>query len=228
MIPAGLTDDAMKEDLPPETVAWIESVIAELEREEIEVRFVDAEQAECGGAKVGGYFDADACEFVVATGGDTALWLSVFLHEYCHFKQSQMESPAWMAKLRGGCCPQQAFDGWLAGVVEMTAEQLRDAVGLVVAMERECEGKALHMLSQTPELPLDRYWYVRAANVYLGWYGVVMKTRRWYDRSPYSSPEPLRLMPGDRLLTVEEAMNPTPEFEAAIRQTCYLDAAAAA
>ncbi len=217
-----------REHLPPETVAWIESVIAELERAEVEVRFVDAEHAECGGAKVGGYFDADACEFVVATGGDTSLWLSVFLHEYCHFQQSQVSSPAWTATLSGGCCPQQAFDAWLAGVVEMTPEQLRHAVGLVVGMERECEGKAIHMLARTPELPLDRYWYVRAANVYLGWYGVVMKTRRWYDRSPYSSPDPLQLMPGDRLLTVDEAMNPSPEFEAAIRRTCYVDAAAAA
>lgn len=210
------------EQLPPETCAWIETVIQELEEAEIEVRFVEAEHADCGGSKVGGYFDADQGEFVVATGGDTALWLSVFLHEYCHFGQSQRKTDAWEAKLAGGCCPQQAFDAWLAGVVEMTPGQLRDAVGLVLAMERECEGIALHLLARTPELPLDRWWYVKAANVYLGWYGVVMQTRRWYDRSPYSSGTPLGLMPGDRLLTVEEAMNPTPEFEAAIRATCYL------
>lgn len=210
------------EHLPPETCAWIETVIQELEEADIEVRFVDGEHADCGGSKVGGYFDADQGEFVVATGGDAALWLSVFLHEYCHFRQSQRKTQAWEAKLRGECCPQAAFDAWLAEVVEMTPGQLRDAVGLVVAMERECEGIALHLLSGTSEIRLDRWWYVKAANVYLGWYGVVMKTRRWYDRSPYSSPEPLRLMPGDRLLTVEEAMNPSPEFEAAIRATCYL------
>lgn len=216
------------EQLPPATAAWIASVIAELEHAEIEVRFVDAEHAECGGSKVGGYFDADACEFVVATGGDTALSLSVFLHEYCHFRQSQAETAAWTAKLPGGCCPQQAFDAWLAGVVEMTPDQLRAAIGMVVTMEHECETMALDMLARCPEICLDRQWYIRAANVYLGWYGVVAKTRRWYDRSPYSSPEPLRLVPGDRLLTVEEAMLPTPDFETAIRRTCYVEAAVGA
>jgi hypothetical protein len=221
MIPTGLTDDAMKEDLPPETVAWIEAVIAELEDAEIEVRLVDAEQADCHGSPVGGYFDEDQAEFVVATGGDTSLWLSVFLHEYMHFRQSQAATSAWTAKLAGGACPQQAFDAWLANVVEMTPEQLRAAVGLILAMELECETMALATLSGTPELPLDPLWYTRAANVYLGFYGVVMRLRRWYVRSPYSSPEPLRLVPGDRLLTVEEAMHPSPAFEAAIRDTCF-------
>lgn len=216
------------DDLPPATIAWISTAIAELEQADIAVRFVDAEHADCGGSKVGGYFDEDACEFVVAKGGGTALSLSVFLHEYCHFRQSQAETTAWTAKLPGGCCPQQAFDAWLAGVVEMTPEQLRAAVGLVLAMERECETMAVALLSRVPELPLDRCWYTMAANVYLGWYGVVMKTRRWYDRSPYASPEPYRLMPGDRLLAVEEAMEPSPEFEAAIRRTCYVEAASGA
>ena len=109
----------------------------------------------------------------------------------------------------------------------MTPDQLRAAVGLVLAMERECETMARILLSEIKEIGLDRHWYTKAANVYLGYYGVVMRTRRWYDRSPYSSPEPLRIMPGDRLLTVDEAMDPSPEFDASIRQTCYIDAAAA-
>lgn len=139
-----------------------------------------------------------------------------------HFRQSQAATPAWTAKLAGNACPQQAFDAWLAGVVEMTPQQLRAAVGLILAMERECETMALAMLSRTPELPLDPFWYARAANVYLGFYGVVMQSRRWYVRSPYSRPDPLALVPGDRLLTVEEAMAPSAAFVEAIRETCYL------
>lgn len=215
---------AAARDLPPETCAWIETVIAELEEAEIEVRLVDAEQADCHGSPVGGYFDEDQAEFVVATGGDTAIWLSVFLHEYMHFRQSQAATAAWTAKLPGNACPQQAFDAWLAGVVEMTPEQLRAAVSLILAMERECETMAIATLSRTPDLPLDPFWYTRAANVYLGFYGVVMRTRRWYDRSPYSRPDPLMLVPGDRLLSVEEAMEPSAEFAEAIRETCYMPA----
>jgi hypothetical protein len=227
MIPAGLTDDAMKEDLPPETVAWIETALAELEEAGVEARFVPDEYADCAGYRVGGWFDEDTPELVVATSRPTSVWLSVFVHEFSHFRQSQAETPAWTAKLRAECCPQAAFDAWLAGVVEMTVEQLRDAVGLVAAMERECETLALDLLTRTPELPIDRERYTRAANVYLGYYGVVMRSRRWYDRAPYTATELLDMVPGDRLLTVEEMMNPTPEFEAAIRQACYVDAAAA-
>jgi hypothetical protein len=211
-------------DLPPETCAWIESVIAELEEAEITVQLVDSTQADCHGSPVGGYFDENQGEFVVATGGDTAIWLSVFLHEYMHFRQSQAATAAWTAKLAGQACPQQAFDAWLAGVVEMTPDQLRAAVGLVLAMERECETMALETLSRTPELPLERWWYTRAANVYLGLYGVVMRTRRWYERSPYSSAEPLTHVPGDRLLSVDEAMRPSPAFAEAITRACYLPA----
>lgn len=215
----------MSPDLPPETREWIASVLRELEHAEVEVRLVDAEQADCHGSPVGGYFDEDAGEFVVATGGRQELWLSVFLHEYQHFRQSQAATPAWTAKLAGGACPQQAFDAWLARVVEMSPEQLRNAVGLILAMERECEEMAVEALRSLP-IPLEPEWYIRAANVYLGFYGVIMRTRRWYERSPYSSPEPLGLVPGDRLLTVEEAMEPSPAFEAAIRAACYLPAAA--
>jgi len=63
-----------------------------------------------------------------------------------------------------------------------------------------------------------------AANVYLGLYGVVMRTRRWYERSPYSSAEPLTHVPGDRLLSVDEAMRPSPAFAEAITRACYLPA----
>jgi hypothetical protein len=228
MIPTGLTDDAMKEDLPPETVAWIETALAELEEAGVEVRFVPDEYADCAGYRVGGWFDENGPEFVVAVGRPTPVWLSVFVHEFMHFRQSRQKTDAWEARLAGGCCPQEAFDAWLAGVVEMKPEQLRAAVGLVLAMERECETMALDLLSRTPELPIDREWYTSAANVYLGYYGVVMRSRRWYDRAPYTAPELLDLVPGGRLLTVEEMMEPGPEFEAAIRQACYVDAAAAA
>jgi hypothetical protein len=216
------------EDLPPETVAWIESVIAELEEAGVAVRMVDEEHADCAGSKVGGWFDENAPEFVVATRKPAEIWLSVFVHEYCHFRQSQGHTPAWEARLAGECCPQECFDAWLSHVVEMTPEQLSGAVALVLGSERECETLALDLLSRTPEIPVGREWYIRSANVYLGWYGVVMRTRRWYDRSPYSSPEPLRIMPGDRLITVEEAMDPSAEFEAVIRQTCYVAAEPAA
>ena len=214
--------DQVREQLPPETCTWIETAMAEMEEAGVEVRLVDQEYADCAGYKVGGWFDENGPEFVVAVGRPTSVWLSVFLHEFCHFRQSQAKTEAWEAKLAGECCPQEAFDAWLSGNVEMTPEQLRRAVGMVLANERECETFALDVLARTPELPIDAERYTRGANVYLGYYGVVMRTRRWYDRAPYTAPELLELVPGDRLLDVEEMMNPRPEFEAAIHAACYV------
>lgn len=209
-------------DLPPETCAWIETALAELEEAGVDVRLVDDEYADCSGYKVGGWYDENTPEFVVATARPTQVWLSVFVHEFCHFRQSQAETDAWTAKLRAGVCPQEAFDAWLAACVEMQPSQLADAVSLVLSMERECETLALDLLARTPEIPVDRERYTQSANVYLSFYGVVIRTRRWYDRAPYTAPKLLDLVPGDRLLSVDEAMAPSEAFVDAICEACYL------
>lgn len=205
----------------PETCRrFVASTTSEMAARGVKVRLVEAEHADVGGSKVGGYFDFYGPEFVVATGKPPHLWLSVYVHEYCHFLQWVQDTPAWRAKLPGDCCPQEAFDAWLANVVEMTPDQLRAAVGLVLACEHECEQMALAIIA-LQDLRIAREWYVRAANVYLAWYGVVMQTRRWYDRSPYATDTLTAIVPGDRLIEVDEAMSPSEDFVTAARAACY-------
>lgn len=210
-------------DLSEAARQFVESTIAEMEEIGVSVTLSDAEYLDWGG-RIGGYFDEDEPAFAVATGTPTTqLWLSVFVHEYCHFRQWRQETAAWTAKLPGDSCPQHVFDAWLAGVVELTPQQRDDAIRLIVACERECEVLSLELLDKTPTLLLDRQWYVRAANTYLAWYGVVRMTRRWYDRSPYSDHAIVDLMPGDRLITVDEALRPPPGIVAAVLGKVFTD-----
>jgi hypothetical protein len=71
-------------------------------------------------------------------------------------------------------------------------------------------------LAAHPDLGLTPDWYHRAANVYLAWYGVVRLMRQWYQLSPYSDDSLTSLMPGDRLLTVDESLCPSPQVLGAI------------
>lgn len=188
----------------------------------IGVQLLETDYADCGGSPVAGYFDEHSLTFVVATGRpDARLWLSVYVHEYAHVLQWAEQTAAWTAKLAGGCCPQEAFDAWLAGVVEMRPDQLRSAIGMVVACERECEEKSVAIVSANHGLAIDPAWYIAAANVHLAYYGVVQQTRRWYDRSPYSVPGLLELVPDDRVFTVDEALAPDVGLFASIAAACY-------
>ncbi len=209
-------------DFPAGAEEFIAAAVAEMEEAGVTVTLSDAEYLDWGG-RIGGYFDEDEPEFAVATGTATHVWLSVFVHEYSHFRQWRQQTAAWTAKLAGDACPQHLFDAWLAGVVEMTTEQRDAAVRLIVACERECEVMALERLDAADTLPIDRGWYVRAANVYLAWYGVVRLTRRWYDRSPYSDAALVDIMPGDRIITVDEALRPPAAVTAAIVAKVFSD-----
>lgn len=208
--------------MPVEIPAAAVELVAEMEAAGVTVTLSDAEYLDWGG-KIGGYFDEDGPEFAVATGRPENIWLSVFVHEFCHFRQWKQETAAWTAKLHGDADPQHLFDAWLAGVIEMTPEQRDAAIRLVVSCERECETMALELLDATPTLAIDREWYVRAANVYLAWYGVVRLTRRWYERSPYSDSTLVNLMPADRIITVAEAMQPPSSIIGAVIGQVYAE-----
>jgi hypothetical protein len=208
---------------------FVGAAIAEMATAGVAVKILGDEYASIKGARVEGYFDGDAPEFAVARGRDEPrLWLSVFLHEYCHFVQWRHDTPAWAAKLSGDVCPQSIFDAWLNGAVEMRRDQLESAVGLVLGFERECETIAIGMLEGMKRPIIDPVWYTMAANVYLGFYGVIMKTRRWYDKSPYSRPDAgvFDYVPGHRLWTIEECMDPPADFVEAMISASYEASAA--
>jgi hypothetical protein len=211
----GLTDQAK---------AYIQSAVADMTAAGVTVTLAD-EDGNAYGGKLGGYFDEDGPTFFVAKAVSPHVWLSVFVHEYQHYRQWRANSPTWTARLGGDCCAWYVFDAWLQGVVELTPQQRDDAILVILECERECETMVLAELAANPGLGLSLDWYHRAANVYLAWYGVCRLTRQWYQRSPYADDNLVSLMPGDRLLAIDEAIRPTPSVLGAITAKVFSDVA---
>lgn len=213
MFPLGLTREAIE---------YVQEAVSDLQAHGVTVTLAsDDASGFGGGGKLGGYFDEDGPTFFVASAATPELWLSVFIHEYQHFKQWLTKSPTWLAKLGTDCCAWYVFDAWLQGVVELTPEQRDAAIRIILICERECEMMAIEEIEGRPEIGLSPDWYRRAANVYLAWHGVVRIARRWYDRSPYADASLVEAMPHDRLLTIEEAMRPHPCVVAAIMSKVF-------
>ncbi|MFM8494796.1 MAG: hypothetical protein ACKOEM_04640 [Planctomycetia bacterium] len=207
MFPTGITAEAGD---------YVRTAIADLQSRGVTVTLATDDAEGFGGGKLGGYFDEDGPVFFVGSAPSQQVWLSVFVHEYQHFRQWMTKSPTWSAKLGGDCCAWYVFDAWLQGVVELTPQQRDEALRLILTCERECETMSLAEIEAHPQLGLDPGWYKQAANVYLAWYGVARLSRRWYDRSPYTDPTLLDMMPNDRLITVDEAIRPSPAVVAAV------------
>lgn len=215
MFPAGLTEEA---------IDYVRAASADLQAHGVTVTLGSDDANGFGsGGKLGGYFDEDGPTFFVAMSPSKELWLSVFVHEYQHFRQWITKSPTWTAKLGADCCAWYVYDAWLQGAVELTPQQRDDAIRIILACERECEMMSLAEIEARPGLGIDPQWYRRAANVYLAWYGVSRLVRQWYDRSPYSDSTLVDLMPGDRLLTVEESLRPPPSVSSAIMSKVFLE-----
>lgn len=215
MFPPGLTDAA---------VEYVRTAVADLHAHGVTVTLAtDDASGFGGGGRLGGYFDEDGPTFFVAAAVSSQVWLSTFVHEYQHFRQWLTKSPTWMAKLGGDCCAWYVFDAWLQGVIELTPEQRDAAIRIILACERECELMSLAEIESHVGLGIDPEWYRRAANVYLAWYGVVRVVRRWYDRSPYVDSTLVNLMPGDRVIGVEEGLRPSPAVFAAIASKVFTE-----
>ena len=212
------------EGLNPEAKQYVAACVDELQRHGVKVMFAEEDASGFGGGgKLGGYFDEDGPTFFVGSAPTPRVWLSVFMHEFQHFKQWVGKSPTWEAKLGGDCCAWYVFDAWLQGVIELTNGQRDAAIRLILECERECETMTLAEVTAHPELGVEPWWYVQAANVYLAWYGVVRLSRRWYDRSPYADSRLTDIMPLGRLYTVDEALRPSPRTFAAIFGTVFTE-----
>jgi len=142
-----------------------------------------------------GYFEWPT--LCVAT--DREGWQEVFLHEYCHFKQTLDENRGKAVAyplLRDASYLKWA--AWLSGKVDVsprTARRLRRGIQL---MERDCDRRAI-ATARHFELPIDIGAYTRHANAYHLFYTVAERHRSWYRTPPYEVPELLGMVPGNRL-----------------------------
>jgi len=165
--------------------------------------------------KVNGYFD-EPKTFVVAMSKPVNKWLPIFVHEYCHYRQSIEKEPCYVNfdKVDGI----DEYDPWLAGKAELTKEQLLACTRACQELELDCEKRAVEIMKKF-NLPIDIDYYIRRGNAYVLFYNYVMKHRTWTKNiSPYDPPEVLLVTP-DIWLKSYKTM--TPAFEDAITTYCF-------
>jgi hypothetical protein len=159
-------------------------------------------QKEFKNFKCAGFCDGD--EMVIATKNPN--FYTVFIHEFAHLTQAVERIPMWY----------ECGDIWSAlqnGKVSLA--QWDDFVK-VIALERDCERRALNLIKKFNITSLEIY--AIKANIYLYYYQYVFLTKRWNrKKSIYECQDIHDLMP-DILLSARHFNNINMEV-----MTCFFD-----
>lgn len=145
--------------------------------------------------RVSGYFgDRPKKILACATGkADTGVWLSVLLHEACHFEQYAEQHEVWKniflthPETGQDVEATDIFFEWIAGHPH-SETLVAQALEAVLAVEIDCERRAMTLMAQH-DLPFDRALYAQHANAYVQAYRWAYRHRQWYpsDQLPYQT-----------------------------------------
>lgn len=138
-------------------------------------------------------------------------WFEIFVHEYCHFLQHLdnkfTNSSYW-----------DDMDAWLLGKKKrLSRKRLDRCFRVVMNCELDCEKRAVKLIKRY-NLPINVKTYTKKANVYILFYTMVRKYRKWYKRLPTAIPELYNMMPSEEFWKTWN--NPPKEFERIILQKC--------
>lgn len=134
--------------------------------------FGRGKQVNCGTGRCRGYFDEESKVIKVARGGKA--WLSILVHEYCHYLQWLDFSTRKSTTV--GDANGIATD-WLDGK-EFPARTIRRAFETIRENERDCERRAVALIHKFG-LPIDVGFYARTANLYIYFWTTVEEKRKW-------------------------------------------------
>ena len=187
----------IKDELDPRIKNFIEAEIAHCKQHKIKVELVEEESVEINGGACGGYFvDEPRPRVVVANGKPIDNWLPIFVHESCHKDQFLEKVPVWTDKIKDHFDANEIMDMWLNQAVELTPNQLSKVMKQVIAVELDCEQRAVRKIQQY-DLPIDQTEYIQKANAYLWQHRYIQKTRDWGKESDHDLPELWQQMPVD-------------------------------
>lgn len=167
--------------------------------------------------KVAGYFDDNKMELGCAIGKPVNEWLQILVHEYCHVEQWIEQCPDWK-KLKNKDAD-ILIDSWLSGK-SFQHKKVIEAMELVKNIELDCEIRSTKMI-QFYNLPIDIDLYIRKANSYIYLHAIMLHTRTWPDKAPYSSNAIVKLMPSFYLSSNEYFNIPNGLLDL-YREHCYL------
>lgn len=130
-------------------------------------------------------------------------WFSVFLHEFCHFKQWKAQTKLWVAA--------EDMD-----FIESFDKNERSAVQL---MEQECDIMAWFEIQRWGLEKMDKY--VAQANAYHVSYCNLEDRQKWFKHAPYGFEDIVDMCPNDRFYTKKELDKPEPELYSLINEKCF-------
>lgn len=165
-----------------------------------------------------GYFCHE--DKTLAVGAGNRGWFLILLHEYCHLQQ-YLEGAKWFDDEYINSLDDSFWD-WLAGDVELDKQKLIELATCYIECEADCERRTVELIRKNKGLNINAQRYTRGANSYLMFYGALLTTRKWYTKeSPASSSRLFNMMPANRFITTEEALNPTEKYMKILMEECY-------
>jgi hypothetical protein len=170
-------------------IGW---AISECVKEGIAVHLITKPYLEMAGGNCVGYFCEGDKELCVASKVPFKSFFPIFLHEFCHFKQWQTEEPLFVKLSKNSDLDNDMWD-WINGI-EISKSRVKKSIRAYRQMELNCEKRAVKYIDEFG-LSIDKDWYIKAANVYVLFYGIIEETRKWYKYAPYND-KLLDLVPG--------------------------------
>jgi len=134
------------------------------------------------GIKCSGYFDEVKKELRVACNKPQKNWFPIFVHEFCHFEQ-------WKEKDRSFLDVSENYSNnntiweWLDGK-NFKYNNIKQSVRSYQRLELDCEKRAVKHIDNF-NLSIEKERYIKQANIYILFYSLVLKNRKWYKNQPY-------------------------------------------
>lgn len=180
------------------TAAFVRLVRSETKKHRIKFLLVNEEFVDIGdGMPSSGYFDAGTRTLAVATGKALEEWLSILVHEYCHFLQWREKALVWKKTRIDSRDAIEIFEHYLVGR-RVATDTLDQAIQALIQMELDCERRTTVFIRKR-KLPIDVKKYIQKANAYLMFYHEAKRRRCWYDPKtpPYTIESIWAKMPSD-------------------------------
>ena len=137
---------------------------------------------------VSGYFDDYSKKLHVAR--NSPIWLSVLVHEYCHFLQWENDVSVWKKFEKN----YKHWETWVDKRKNLSEKQLNKEFLAVRNLELDCEKRAVKIIKKY-KLPINVKDYIKNANSYIYFYSYVKKFRTWCKLAPYKVQQILDVMP---------------------------------
>jgi len=193
---------------------FIGYAITECAKNKIKVILVPKKYVYTEGTKCAGYFDEDDRILVVATRKPQKDWLPILVHEFCHSQQWVEKEPLYI-KITKNKKLDLMWD-WLEGK-DMPMSVVRKSIRAYQKMELDCEKRSVRHIKNF-QLSIDMDEYIQLANIYVLFYSILLKTRKWYNKPPYRVKNLMKEVPKNFLKSYIKVPS---KFEDMVMKNCF-------